>query len=408
MAEMEYVVSPYLQSAIVELHGALRGLVQREIREGATPSQFVFDALNRRAVALSEQEYAALIELRRVSGPISPLALRTAASNFDFFLEAELVLPVEVAFLRHRYECVEIEINRHCNFRCGFCPVKDLAKPRAFMSQSLFALVLDRVRDYGASEVSLHHYSEPTLDPELPAKVAQAAERKLGVRLHTNASLLDEQKIRALKEAGNISMVVVNLPTIDPDAYARITRSTLYERVLNNLQTMHRYGLPIYLSINVPIDSDQSEVDRINEKFASLFGVSNAWWTTSRAGTLDAPEYAQIRVTGGRLDGCMFAMDQVNVSFEGKVFLCCMDYHQTHVLGDLNTESLRNAAESAAAVSLRRKIFGYEEPPRGFICSSCEWSGARNSERLSIATQPAARALVRPDLQILISKDLRC
>jgi hypothetical protein len=167
---------------------------------------------------------------------------------------------------------------------------------------------------------------------------------------------------------------------------------------------MHQLGLPVHLSANVPRGAGEEAVVRINDTFAELFGTTRRWWTTSRAATLDAPEYVMPVLHLGRLDGCQLAIDQVNVSYDGKVFLCCMDYDQRYVLGDLTMSSLAEAAESDAAVAIRRQLFGFDAPGPGFLCARCEWTGPMDRHQLSVATHTASTALLRPDLSVVVAR----
>src|SRR5262249_48343811 len=150
-------------------------------------------------------------------------------------------------YRRHKYTSVEIEINRHCNYRCEFCPVSLTPKPKAAMPFDLFSLVVDRVIEYGSTTISLNHYSEPTLHPELVRFCKLAAQKDLLIRLHSNASMLDEQTIEGLRQAGHI-FVIVNVPSDDPAVFAQKTRSGHHARVMRNIELMRQAGIAVELS----------------------------------------------------------------------------------------------------------------------------------------------------------------
>ncbi|MDY7230464.1 radical SAM/SPASM domain-containing protein [Hyalangium rubrum] len=368
-----FIVSPYLVSiddTVVD-DWALR-------RAPLAGQGMFYDLLAMRLVVTSREDKRQLERLRRNPGEVAALAV-ASPETFQRLATREVLLPESEAFRRHRYTCVEIEINRHCNFRCSFCPVEAAPKPKAFMSPELYALVVDRVREYGAPSISLNHYSEPTLDPTLLERVRLAKEHGLQVRLHTNASLLNAEKIRALAEFGNIHLVI-NLPSVDRAEYERITGAKLFDRVLANLRTIHEHGLPARLSINSPRESADENVRRINEMFATMFGDSVAWPTDNRAGLLQKEEYAAEVEHLGLLSGCTYALNQLNIAHDGKVFLCCQDFNQEYVFGDIRQQSLREIAESDRMVQLRRWIFGHEKPPERFICSQCSWTTSLKAE----------------------------
>jgi radical SAM protein with 4Fe4S-binding SPASM domain len=372
----EVIVSPFLEAAPEGLVPALLAAAQdqNEMRRAPGHEQptLLLDQSTWTLLVMSAADTALLARLRQDRAAIAALAA-SDTQQYERFLACEALVPAAVAFRRHAYHTVEIEVNRHCNLRCVFCPVEAAPKPRGFMSRDLFELVLARVVEYGASEISLNHYSEPTLTPDLVDRIARAAALGLRVRLHTNASLLDEDKIRGLAGLGNVRLFV-NLPTLDRAEYERVTGSKFFDRVVRNLELLGQHRVPTSLSINAPRDSASETVRAINERFAALFGASIAWPTDTRAGRVDKTEYATTPRHDGPLGGCGYATRQINVTHEGKVFLCCQDYEQEYVLGDLREQSLREIAEGERAVALRRWIFGYETPPPGFLCSTCAWT----------------------------------
>ena len=368
----EVIVSPFLQAVPEGLVPALLAAAQDqgEMRRAPDDEQptLLLDMSARTLLVMLPADAALLARLCQDRAAIATLAA-SDAQQYERFLACEALVPAAAAFRRHAYYTVEIEVNRHCNLRCVFCPVEAAPKPRGFMPRDLFELVVE----YGASEISLNHYSEPTLTPDLVDRIARAAALGLRVRLHTNASQLDEDKIRGLASLGNVRLFV-NLPTVDRAEYERVTGTKLFDRVVRNLELLGQHGVPTALSINAPRDSTSETVRAINERFAALFGTSVAWPTDTRAGRVDKTEYATTPRHVGPLAGCDYATRQINVTHEGKVFLCCQDYEQEYVLGDLREQSLREIVERERAVALRRWIFGYETPPPGFLCSTCAWT----------------------------------
>lgn len=385
-----HIVSPYLQLVPEDRLAAFVAAARPELaaRVDAGDLALIFDVLGSRLVAASRRELALLERLRRQGSVGADDA--ADASAIRGLAGAELLLPADEAFRRHAYKSIEIEINRHCNYRCRFCPVETAPKPKGFMTDELYELVVQRAREYGAFMVSLNHYSEPTLDPRLVDRARTAAAAGLWVRLHTNASLLTEEKIRDLAELGRV-WAIVNLPTVDPVEYERVTGAKMFDRVMENLRLMHRYGLRVTLSINAPKDSADADVRDINALLAEMFGPSVRWPTDSRGGRIDRSEYAIGVRHAGPLSGCGLAITQLNVSHEGKAFLCCQDFDQQYVLGDLREQTVREVAESDLAVSIRKWLFGYESAPASFLCATCEWTEPAARQRLPLAVGSEAK-----------------
>ncbi|APR75950.1 Molybdenum cofactor biosynthesis protein MoaA [Minicystis rosea] len=395
-----WVVSPFVRTvraqAAVVLARRLRTGEATRVESGDLV--VLVDALRSTIIIVTARDHAALARLRRAPAGVGAFASAEPAA-FARLRAADLFLTEREALSRHAFRSVEIEINRHCNFRCSFCPVEVAPKPKAFMSPDLFTHVLGRVAEYGARSVSLNHYSEPTLDPDLIARIREAAQFGLSVRLFTNASLFTEEKIRQLAELGN-TRVVVNLPTLDQAEYERVTGTKLFHRVLANLELLHRHGIRTELSVNVPRGIADETVRAINDRLAGWFGEAVRWATDSRGGLLAKPEYVTEVHHLGRLSGCAIALGDLNVSHEGKAFLCCQDFDQRYELGDLRTQSIREIADGERAVAIRRMLLGLADPEPNLICTRCAWTQPlrEGPARLFVGSEDKVGARAQADL----------
>jgi uncharacterized Fe-S cluster-containing radical SAM superfamily protein len=333
--------------------------------------RLVFDHLQSCFVRVSQHEHALLVRLRGSTFTCSQLAAkeRTAVRRLHAL---GLILNENEAFVRHRYGQIDIEINSHCNFRCSFCPVSRAPLPKKLMQPDVFRMVLSRISEHGVRSISLNHYGEPTLHPRLVEYISLA--RSLGIRilLFTNASALKPSILSQLAQLGGVT-ILVNLPSADPEEFQRLTRSRQHATVIENVRFAVEAGLPVWLTINTAPKSTRRQQRELQQRLTEMTGAG-AWITrmVSRAGTLTNPDYVSVSRHLGRLSGCLNYLQKLSVNVDGEVFLCCNDYAQRNVLGDLRKSSIEAIVTGRRAVQLRRWIFGAADPPDGFICSCCE------------------------------------
>ncbi|MEM6990609.1 MAG: radical SAM/SPASM domain-containing protein [Myxococcota bacterium] len=370
VAPVRLVASPYVVDVAGDAAGGADGAPLRRAL-AARRIALVTDVARGISFALSTAEYERLC---RGSDPED--------AGGAFLRREGLLVTPQAARARHRYRSVEIEINRHCNYRCEFCPVHARPKPAHSMGRALFARCLDQVVEYGAPMVSLHHYSEPTLHREFTAFVGLAVARGLRVRVHTNATGLDEAGVEALAAAGRSVQLVVNLPSIDREAYERIVGARLYDRACRNLRALADAGVALSLSINAPTEGRASVLAQINAALGERIGAQVAWPTDDRAGLVQLGAYAPSVSHRGRLSGCTYALRQINIGYDGRVFLCCQDYDQRYVAGNVARQSLREILDGPAMSTLRGRVFGVDDAPDDFICRRCAWTSARSGLRI--------------------------
>jgi hypothetical protein len=61
----------------------------------------------------------------------------------------------------------------------------------------------------------------------------------------------------------------------------------------------------------------------------------------------------------------------VHVNPMGQCVLCCQDYHDKYVIGDLHEETLDAILSGPRMALLRRWVYGMEPAPEDFICRHC-------------------------------------
>jgi hypothetical protein len=287
------------------------------------------------------------------------------------------------------YDRVSIEINSHCNLRCRFCPVSEAPLPKRFMRDDVYRIVLNRVSQAGIGRICLNHYGEPTLDPMLGEKIALARDMGIGVDLFSNGSSLKTEWLKQWGECGDVCLVV-NLPAIDAATYASVTGWKHMDRVLKNIREATSHGVPTQVTINAPTAIGFLERQRLKRRINRLTGVKAVFARVeSRAGAMNDSRYAQSPMHHGPLAGCYRMLSKLVVNFEGKLFLCCQDYHQEEILGDLNSSSIEDIMRSDRAVLVRRWIFGAEQAPDDFICRRCEETCSRTNTSVSAAVGKA-------------------
>lgn len=331
----------------------------------------VFDALTNGFVTVARRDRALLERLAGRSFRLCDLT-EDEIEAVDRLQSAGLIFPAKDVFRKQNIDRVPIEINTHCNFRCSFCPVAAAPKPKAFMAMDVFEIVLDRVVEAGVTAVSLNHYGEPSLDPALVERIRKADERGLQVDLYSNFSRFTNEAVKEIAEIGN-TRVVVNLPSLDHADYQKITKWKLLDRVTDSLRYAVSVGLPLRVTLNAPAEMTDAEKSALQARIRDEIGCdAQLAYMETRAGSMTNDEYAEPVHSDGLLNGCYRMLTKIAVNVKGQAFLCCQDYDQDYVLGDLRTQSLHEIAESDAAEQIRRWVFGAEEPPADFICRHCE------------------------------------
>ena len=300
--------------------------------------------------------------------------------RIEFFLSEQLLVPVStdetVKFIPHR---IDIETCRQCNARCQFCPQSVSPKSRGVMPMDLFSLILSRLEGATPEWVAFNHYGEPLVDPFFRQRLELLRERNFQLGLFTNGILLKDALIEFLAEGG-VYKIVFNFPSLEMSEWRRLMQMPeqsywkARRAIENSLTTCTNLPQGIAISVNGVTETQPARVQAIKEHFSTFGNVQvRSEYSNSRAGAIEN-ELVQIssRSAWRHYGGCDRIARHLHISSEGKVFLCCQDYDQNVVLGDLTQESVSEIMSGPLARQLRAEMFGLAPMQSGRICLNCD------------------------------------
>jgi len=136
---------------------------------------------------------------------------------------------------------LDIESTNACNLYCPFCattyknwgPYK-----KGFLDFSLFKRVIDEGVDNGLYSTKLSFRGEPLLHPYIAEMVAYAKKKGIiDIYFNTNATVLDENKINQLIDAG-LDRISISFEGTGKEVYERYRIGAQYEITVNNIRKL--------------------------------------------------------------------------------------------------------------------------------------------------------------------------
>jgi hypothetical protein len=223
------------------------------------------------------------------------------------------------------------------------------------------------------------NYNEPTTDPRFVEQVGVLRQAELPAAVLTNATGLTPDRADAIVELGGLRYLSVNLSTLDRAKYQHDRGGDHLALVLRNLDYLKELPVAEQMEIVVLGTADavhERDFAEIRERFAGSRFTVKSYEVMDRAG------YMQIgrrpASPNGRLCGCdnlgSRPLQHLHITPHGKCVLCCEDYDEKYVVGDLNSESVDEVLSGPQLALLRRWIYGLEEAPRDFLCRGCTFA----------------------------------
>ena len=213
---------------------------------------------------------------------------------------------------------VFIETTNECNRRCYYCPIsKDKDYKPMRMKTELFHRIIDELHDTNISRIVLANYGEPLLDDRLEEFIRYIKERMdVEIKIFSNGDFLTQERLQSLINSG-----------IDK---IRISQ--------------HRYNT---VRCNFPT-TNHVEYQKLRLERQGGVNVNNPYF---------------------RSRYCRNPSNTLIIRVDGKVPLCCIDYSNTVLLGNLKTQTIGQIWNNPTNKARRRRI------ARGIlhdeICKKC-------------------------------------
>jgi len=201
------------------------------------------------------------------------------------------------AFKKRTPLSVTIHLNDRCNYSCSYCSI--WKKHRKELTTAQVFSLLDGLKKLGTQRVGFTG-GEPLLRKDICDIIRVLRPKSTLVSIVTNASLIDEEKMKKLKEAG-LSYLQISLDSIDPKKHDGLRKIPgLYNKVINAVELCKKYGISCCFSAVVyhgGID-DFEEIVKLAKKYdimvlMNYVGIVGGWKTAEEL-ALTKDDFARV------------------------------------------------------------------------------------------------------------------
>ncbi|MEK7689707.1 MAG: radical SAM/SPASM domain-containing protein, partial [Bdellovibrionota bacterium] len=287
-----------------------------------------------------------------------------------------------------------------CNFRCSFCfqadteGMKAVGLDRGFMPFELFAKIVDGILAFGRpiKKIKIGNHGEPTLHPELPRMIAYARKQNVAeiVELFTNGSKLGEGLNRQLVDAG-LQRINVSLEGLSDDRYFQVAGVRVqFGEIVKSVKHLH--GIKKQLQMYVKIADQTHALNKDSKETFTLSGEERKFFFDTFSSIADevfiekvVPQWAETQyekqntvAETGMYDqkikkykaNCPFIFMYLHFNCDGTVSPCTLDWPRKVVIGNANTQSVKEIWEG---MMLRKLQIAQLKGQRDKInfCGSC-------------------------------------
>jgi len=271
-----------------------------------------------------------------------------------------------------------IETSSLCNFSCSICPHQNMPLDRkGKMDMALFNEILKQIKDY-AKVIQLYWMGEPLLHGSIFDMISLCKkETQAKIMISTNGSLLTDENIRKLLDAG-VDKIIVSMDAADNnEIYSNIRTDGNLAQLNSNVERLifenkkQNKKAEILLQF-IQLHENESERDAFKSKwsdsgcdisFSCLYTWCNQMPELTEKSAFLSPMIGTQRVA------CSDLWFKACIRFDGKVSLCCFDWNNSVCLGDLKKESVKEVWNNALINQIRSE---HRKNIYGRLCKDCD------------------------------------
>lgn len=142
---------------------------------------------------------------------------------------------------------VELAITYDCNAGCDMCYARNLKEKKKLLTVEQIKNVWDQAYRLGAIHINVTG-GEPLVRKDIYDIIKVLKPKSSIVSVVTNASLINEEVIKKLKEAG-LNYLQISLDSTDPKMHNELRKiPNLYDKIINTVNLCKKYNINVCFS----------------------------------------------------------------------------------------------------------------------------------------------------------------
>lgn len=283
---------------------------------------------------------------------------------------------------------VQIQTMAGCNGRCIFCPNEEVLKTdleHGRMPRDLFEKIIHDLAKTPPRRIGMYMQNEPMADKRLPEWTAYVTEKipSAKTQVITNGTYLTEERGAALIEAG-LKQLKVSLQSLDPEINRQIMgyeSTKVIDNCITFQKTKKRMKSDIDFRVSMVVTNKNVREIESTRKFWKKHGIRLVTSALENRGG-NIKDADQLNVGAMKSMGnCIRPSRDMMILFNGDVPLCCVDWHRTTILGNVQRQTVQEVWHGARVREIRKALEHGPGDVLPHICRDCGESACPNQHR---------------------------
>lgn len=248
-----------------------------------------------------------------------------------------------------------IETFNVCQGECKFCPYKDIraTEEPIYLDYERYKELIEEISRHDVKRLTLFNNNEPLIDKRIFDFIKYARDKldKMEITLSTNGILLTKELLYKLKEAG-LTYLYVSIPSVNDEYYTELMGRSI-KKLLNILTDIKDKELIKMIRIAVPKTKyydHESLKQQLGQYLICVWDLEykENWNIQKKFNSI----VDEIEYTGP----CDRPLDQMVISSNGNVIICCRDWNYENVVGNIYDNTIYDIWHNKIMKKIQRLI----------------------------------------------------
>lgn len=278
---------------------------------------------------------------------------------------------------------LSLELSSFCTNTCGYCYHADpkvLPFTRGKMTKKLAFKIISEGAELGVNSIKFNYRGESTMNPIFEDVTAYAKRMARGMtyidRITNSNFNFDINREDLFRGLCNQTKVKVSFDSFRKDIFEKQRKGSNYEKTISNMRKFHDYigrdNEMVVQAVRTTLNADEDLEGEIKKRFPGA--TASIRDCVSGRVEKDLSETIIKERDDSKRQSCIQAHARLMINHDGKVQMCCPDIKSTLIIGNANTQHIKEIWASKSAIIVRKSLLNGDafkfDPCRN--CSSFE------------------------------------
>ena len=274
---------------------------------------------------------------------------------------------------------VSLELSSFCTNTCGYCyhaDPKKLPFKRGKMTRELAIKIINESAELGVHSLKFNYRGESTMNPIFEDVTAHAKRLTRGLTFIdrvTNSNFnFDINREDIFRGLCNQTKVKVSFDSFRKDIFEKQRRGSNYEKTLANMSKFYNYTGRDNAMVVQAVRTNLNKDEDLRHEILKRFPGATASVRDCVEGRVekDLSEVVVKQRDTSERQTCIQAHARLMINWDGKVQVCCPDIKSQLLIGDANTQHVKEIWNSFKAYEIRKALLNksaFDNDP----CKNC-------------------------------------